>query len=236
MDIIQVKDTIYQTNPTYSGSESKIYQQDEILYKIFKTNNNTILKNKIRKLDILYSLAIEDITPLFLIEINNQIKGYATKNIIGATPLDVFQGNAKEKLQILKQILLKLNILHQHNIVFGDISTNNILIKNGAVYFCDYDNYKVENYYFDQTNYLEKIYLQELEGDSYLDNYMFNLLTIAYLEKIFEPYTLNYLRNYTLPNILNTKENKEIAYEMLSLKYPEKITPFIEHTKRYHLF
>lgn len=50
MDIIQVKDTIYQTNPTYSGSESKIYQQDGILYKIFKTNNNTILKNKIRKL------------------------------------------------------------------------------------------------------------------------------------------------------------------------------------------
>lgn len=105
MDIIQVKDTIYQTNPTYSGSESKIYQQDGILYKIFKTNNNTILKNKIRKLEILYSLAIEDMTPLFLIEINNQIKGYATKNIIGATPLDVFQGNAKKNTNF-KQILL----------------------------------------------------------------------------------------------------------------------------------
>ena len=47
---------------------------------------------------------------------------------------------------------------------------------------------------------------------------MFNLLTIAYLEKIFEPYTLNYLKNYTLPNILNTKENKEIIANKIIIK------------------
>ena len=46
----------------------------------------------------------------------------------------------------------------------------------------------------------------------------------------------DYVENVTLGVETNTKENKEITYEMLSLKYPEKITPFIEHTKRYHLF
>lgn len=235
MNTILVSDKIYSEKIFNEGFESKLYLKEGILYKIFKTEDKSILKNKIEKLEILKSYKMEDINPLDFIQINGKIKGYTMLPFKDSKPLDIFLHNKKEKLRILKIILEKISILHQKHIIFGDINISNILIQNGQVHFCDYDNYKVENFNFDITNCLENIYLSKLEADEYLDLYMFNLLTISYLKRIYEPYTLIYLKN-GLPIYLDTIQNRNSLQNMFLLENKEEITPFIEHTKRYHLF
>lgn len=235
MNTILINDKIYSEKIFNEGFESKLYLKDGILYKIFKTEDKAILKNKIEKLEILKSYKIEDINPLELIQINGKIKGYTTLAFENSEPLDVFIHNKKEKLKILKIILEKLSILHQNHIIFGDISISNILVQGRQVHFCDYDNYKVENFDFDVISYLENVYLSKLEADEYLDIYMLNLLTVSYLNRIYEPYTLTYLKN-GLPIFLDTIQNRNSLQNMFLLENKEEITPFIEHTKRYHLF
>lgn len=65
---------------------------------------------------------------------------------------------------------------------------------------------------------------------------MLNLLTITYLKRIIIDNSLNYLRNNNLPFILDSKENRQIVESMIKLNQKEKVLPFIDHVKRYHLF
>ena len=236
MDIIKVSDKIFEQKPKYIGYESNIYEIDDILLKIFDTNDIEILKNKRNKLEILYSLDIDDIKPINLVEINGIIKGYSEKEKQGYHILDMFKESTSKKLEILKNIKQKLEILHKNNVIFGDISLNNILTDGKNICFCDLDNTKIGSFNFDVLNNCQRRYLHYLEADEYLDIYMLNLLTITYLKHIFQPNTLEYIKNYSLPFILNTKENRQIVENMIKLNHKEDIKPFIEHTKRYQLF
>lgn len=179
MNIIKVSDSIYKTYPKHRGHESKIYEQDGILLKIFNTSNIEILKNKREKLEIISSLDIDDAKPIDLIEINNVIKGYTMLDD-GYKVLDIYKQRNRKKIETLKIIKNKLNILHQNNIIFGDLNPGNILTNGIKIHFCDLDNVKIGNLNFDALNVCQKRYLFNLDPDEYLDNYIFNLLAITY--------------------------------------------------------
>jgi serine/threonine protein kinase len=238
MKKIIVSEKIYTEAPKYEGYESYIYKVDGMLYKIFKTTDKKVLLNKQAKEEILHCLNIKHIKPIDFIEINGVIQGYTEEEKIGYQTLDMFQNSRKEKLKILKNVLNELIILHNNGIIYGDLNLNNILVNNGDVCFCDLDNSCIENYDFDVLSFNEQQYLNQAKSSIYLDNYMLNLVTISYLSRILEPYTLIYLRNHDLPIGINTKENHDIVKKMIGLNpnTVNQIEPFIMHEKKYHLF
>lgn len=236
MDTIKVSDKILKEKPKYTGYESHIYELDGFLLKVFHTDEIAVLNNKQAKLEILHSLDIEDVKPIYLAEINGKIKGYFMEELSDYQVLDLFQEKDSNKLETLKIILEKLKVLHQNNIVFGDMNLNNILVKGDSICFCDLDNAKIDSFDFDVLNYCQQLYLKVFDSDKYLDNYLFNLLTISYLKKFILSSTPDYIRFYPLPFSINTKENRQIVKKMIKLDQKEAIEPFMEHTKRYHLF
>ncbi len=233
MDIIKLNSDALNSFKYYSqGYESTIYENNGYLYKIFKTDDKDILKNKLNKLEILSELDTNDILPIALISIDNDIKGYLTKNE-NYRNLSYFD-NKKDKLKNLKIIREKLDKLHDNNIIFGDISIENILTNDINIKFCDLDNTKVNNYDFDVLNNIEKKYLKYLDADIYLDNYMYNMFVISYVCKVHPPYCEDFIyKAYKkgLPHLYDTNYNGEILEAMIKLKDKEKIKRFEERKK-----
>lgn len=233
MDTIKLNwDTLNSFKYYNQGYESIIYENNGYLYKIFKTDNKDVLKNKLNKLEILSELNTDDILPIALISIDNNIKGYLTKNE-NYRNLSYFD-KKKDKLKNLKIIKEKLDELHKNDIIFGDISIENILTNDNNIKFCDLDNAKVDKYSFDVLNNIEKEYLKHLDLDIYLDNYMYNMFLISYLYKVHLPYCRDYIyKAYKkgLPYLYDTNENGEILKAMIELKDKEKIKILEERKK-----
>ena len=233
MNIIKFKsDTLDSLKYFNKGYESIIYEDHGYLLKIFKTDNKAILKNKFKKLEILDKLRTNDVLPTALISVDNTIKGYLFRNE-NYYNLSYFD-KKKDKLNYLKMIREKLDNLHENNIIFGDISTENILTNGTDIKFCDLDNSKIGKYNFDVLNTLEKNYLKYLDADEYLDNYMYNMFVISYVCKVHMPYCEDFIyKAYKkgLPHLYDTNYNGEILEAMIKLKDKEKIKRFEERKK-----
>ncbi|MAG20369.1 Kae1-associated kinase Bud32 [archaeon] len=57
------------------------------------------------------------------------INGKLIKNILDSS---------KNKTQLCKQIGNQISLLHKHNIIHGDLTTSNMILKDDKVYFIDY--------------------------------------------------------------------------------------------------
>ena len=111
--------------------------------------------------------------------------GYEMSSPVPLYPLDTNPFvTVEEKVEYLKQLKRRLEDLHQHGIIYGDIKESNILWNNeqGVICFCDLDNTQIGTCPIDLVNYSISNFVDE---NGYIstgvDEYMFNVLTIQQL-------------------------------------------------------
>lgn len=235
MEKIFLESKNFNFKQRFSGYESNVFLYDDNnLIKIFKTNNNEILNNKYKKLEILSHLSTSDVLPTALIYIDGNFKGYKSVYRKNFYSINGFEQNKKIKNEILKDVLEKMNYYHSLNIYFGDIHQNNVLFNKETkeVILCDLDNFSINNLDFDKKNNYQELYLKFSTSKEKMDLFIFNLLTISYMQNISYPYVLDFLLDNGLKGILNTPENRNILTQMINLKDGFSGDLLINHTKR----
>lgn len=143
------------------GGQGKVYKtrNPRILIKLMQDNNNEIESSikRIKALDISENCKVAK--PILKLNIESpNISGYIMQMMDGMVPISNLMdssnlnlleyykktGGIKRRLLILKKIASILSELHSKNIVYGDLSDNNIFIsndiKNSEVWFIDCDN------------------------------------------------------------------------------------------------
>ena len=117
-------------NPDYEmyyGYESNIYEFDAYnLMKIFRTDDENELNNKLEKIRLLSQLPV-DFIPLKLVYIYGKFKGYIYNHIEEYEPINSFKQKKSEKYEVLHKIKDKLDILHSYGIIYGDLHQDNVL-------------------------------------------------------------------------------------------------------------
>ena len=239
MEKIELNKKLLEQKPIYNGYESSIYKDNDILYKIFKTDNKKLLDNKMKKLELISNkIWLEKCfvsMPINLIMADDNFIGYTAQYKPGFEEFNSFEKDTQKKVEYLKRIKELIVQLHINNILFGDIRHCNILSKNGNMRFSNYDNISIGDYGFDTTNYAEDIYINELGIDENLDIYMYNLLVISNFTNIVESYVIDYVKDNGLPDILDNYHNNEVIDAMINLNNKDNIQFFKFKEKRYHL-
>lgn len=171
------------------GAESYLYKSDNnSIYKIFKTDKNEILENKLAKLQKLNDLGIEFfINPIATISCKGQFIGY--KMNYDENDMQWFNTflTLEEKKKYLKILKEELLILEEYGILYPDIKDDNLLInrKTGKLKFCDIDNVQIDVLKVDSTQYISRI-LQNKDNlfDTSIHAFMHNIYAIEELEGI----------------------------------------------------
>lgn len=223
MDTIQLKTDLSKLIPIYSSQEYDIYEYGEYLIKIFNTDDKDILINKQNKVEILNSLNISDIKAL--VEQKGLFRGFIMEKKDGFSSLEekLYKVSRRQKMKDLRDIKAKLDELHKNGIILGDLTLRNIISDKQDLYLCNLDNCCIGKYGFDYPNFNQQRYLSIVsEIDDKLDNYMFNLLTIIYLEKVVEQGILHYITNERPRFMMDTRRNEGILEDMVYLKEENK--------------
>ena len=128
------------------GAEAKIFISNKVITKsrIKKSYRIPILDNKIRKLrtraeaKILEKVSkiIPAPKPISSSEKNTEIKMPYIDGDKLSTNLNKFPITKQKK--ILNQIGTTVAKLHEHDIIHGDLTTSNMILKNNLVYFIDF--------------------------------------------------------------------------------------------------
>ncbi|MBP3634961.1 MAG: hypothetical protein J6J17_00680 [Bacilli bacterium] len=236
--------SIYST-----GIESIIYKYKYgskiIFLKIFKkeigSEKETIkivdkdfLLNKQKKIEIIpkTNCLSNEVSILGPVIYNNEFIGYAMEIDERYLKTASYYDKRKIKIEVLKQLKNKIEIFNSNGVHIGDIKESNILLaKDGSIKLGDLDNYKIGNLDIDLPSIFVKEYRQRVSSDENLDNYCFNLFTIAYIEGIYLPYIKKYIRVEGVPKCLDTKENREIIDSMMHLDDTYKKRYLIDYMK-----
>lgn len=180
MESIVLSKKYLDTLLCFTGTYSDIYYDKSEVYKIFSNELNEELINELKYLNY---LNLKEITnPLDLIIINNQIKGFSMKYFNGFR-FDFYTEKYSKKIELLKKAKEQIQNIHRNNIIIGDLHDGNILYNEKQVIFCDPDgllfNKKVK-----RQNIWEKEYYDYFkEVDKRCDIYLFNILTLALIQK-----------------------------------------------------
>ena len=218
--IYLTKNDINPDYEMYYGYESQIYEFDAFnLMKIFKTNDEEILKNKLEKIILLSKLPV-DFIPIKLVYIDGKFQGYVYKHIEDYQPINCFEQKKSEKYDVLQKVKAKLEELHKYGIIYGDLHEANVLYNGNNVLLCDLDNVHLNSFTFDKTNTQIKHYIEMVKNiDERLDNFALNLLTICYYKNISYSYIFNYLLSkYNGKEKIKTEKISKIISEMTFLK------------------
>lgn len=126
------------------GAEAKLYHSKNKLIKerISKSYRLEILDKKIRKFRTrreakILSTANINVPKIFNIDEETCtiemefLKGDLLKNILDSLPL-------KKSLEICKQLGKEISKLHEQNIIHGDLTTSNLILKDNKIYFIDF--------------------------------------------------------------------------------------------------
>jgi TP53 regulating kinase and related kinases len=126
------------------GAEAKLFQKENILIKerIPKSYRLEVLDKKIRRFRTkreakLLKTANINVPKVFNIDEDKCIiemeflKGDLLKDILDKLPL-------KESLEICKQLSLEISKLHSQDIIHGDLTTSNLILKDNKIYFIDF--------------------------------------------------------------------------------------------------
>ena len=218
----------------YYGYESHIYKFDsDTVMKIFRTDDEDVLKNKRQKIILLSDLDV-DFIPIKLIYIDGIFKGYVYRNLADYSPINCLIQKKKEKYEILFKIYAKLEQLHKYGIIYGDLHQDNILYNGHDIVICDLDNSYINGLGFDTTNNHISRYIDFVKTiDNRLDNFAMNLLTVYYIQNISYAYIYDYLiTEGRLKRPLNSKKNNEIIQEMICLKPDYSGELFIDNPRK----
>lgn len=214
------------------GMESSIYYyrrnsntvflkklKNEIIYtdKIITLDDKTF-ENKRRKIELISEIEYFDneVEVLELVyDENDKFIGY-TMTIDSLKTADTIT-RRKDRIEILKLIREKMELFNENDIYIGDFNPKNIILTDNGIKFCDLDNFKIDELDFDLKTLFQNIYLENCNNIENIDNYSFNLFSICYIGRIFEPYIWEYLDYQGLPRKLNTKENRIILSSLLKI-------------------
>lgn len=230
------------------GMESTIYLYSYgtklVFLKLFKRKikiGNEIIRvssetmnNKERKLELIPSLEAFDNEVLIMDSVYDD-----KENFIGYTMSITTFKNAtsitrtNEKIEILKLIKEKIEMFNKDGIYIGDFNPANILITDTGIMLCDLDNFRIGELDFDLISSFQHNYLQNCDKIDNIDNYCFNLFTICYLGKIYQPYVYDYLIEEGLPKKLDTKQNRIIANELIDLTNNYQKKYLIDNIKKF---
>ena len=144
-----------------TGGEGSVYLTNtNYICKIYKKEKVTKFREEKIKLLIRHSIKVKNVClPEYMVYNNSkefvgylmpQATGSEIKTSIFIPPLlkqKFPHWNRFHLAKIALNILQKIEKLHQHNIIIGDINPNNILLNNeNDIYFIDTDSFQIENY------------------------------------------------------------------------------------------
>lgn len=124
----------------------------------------------------------------------------------------------KNKIKQLKLIRDKINLLNSVGIFIGNYNENNFLIdSDNNILISEIDNLKIGTYDIDKKSDVCKKFEENCSKHKYIDSFCFNVFTLSYLTNINSNYLINHIRDFYLPYILNTKENRNILESIKNL-------------------
>ncbi len=182
------------------GAEAKLFVKGNrlIKHRIKKSYRLPILDSKIRKFRTkreakLLATAKINVPKIFKIDEDNCIiemeflNGDLLKNILDTLPL-------KKSLEICKEIALEVSKLHSQDIIHGDLTTSNMILKDDKIYFIDFGLGSFSKRIEDKAVDLHLL-KQALESKHY---------------KNFEKYYSVILKNYKHKDVLKQLEKVEL--------------------------
>ena len=171
--------------------------------KIEKIENMSCFKDEVKILDA-------------VIEFGKFI-GY-TMEICPYNQLDI-NVDTQAKINYLKAIREKVKLLNSEGAFVGDFNSTNFLVdkKSEKLVMCDLDNFRIGNLDFDVKHRFVTEFNSKCDKRDYVDSYALNLFTIALLSGLGNAYVLEHLSEISLPNEINTKENRNILDSMNNL-------------------
>ncbi len=214
------------------------YDPDWVLYRL---DNDTLLKcfnvkekseqekalflhNKGNKLNYVFSYDMPENNFKALVFVDGRLVGYTFENVYkqGYRKIANLDYKSKEKkLDILKRTREHLNGLHEVGIIYGNIIEDNILYNptKKKIILANMDDARIKDFDFDVRNaYITEYLKHNTKNPMLLDSYMFNIETIAYLDGVFYPSVLDYLRMGKMPDIIDTCINRLVTKnDMLEL-------------------
>jgi len=182
------------------GAEAKLYRDKNSLIKerVKKSYRIEEIDKKIRKFRTkreakLLITAKINVPKVFNIDEENMkiemefLEGDLLKNILDTLPLE-------KSLEICKQIGTEVSSLHSQDIIHGDLTTSNIILKENKLYFIDFGLGFFSNKVEDKAVDLHLL-KQALESKHY---------------KNFEEFYKTILKNYKHKDVLNRLEKVEL--------------------------
>lgn len=145
-----------------ANNESRLYHNDDELYKIYKGLLRNELRRKNKKIELLSDGANIDnvILPKDKIMSENILSGYSMDYVKGSLILFEFakrSKNVNDFLRVIYEVSLTLRKIHNdpRNIVVGDLSFSNIIFdKEFNHYFVDFDSVKIDDIPSDTISFL----------------------------------------------------------------------------------
>lgn len=193
--------------------------------KRFRSNDESLLNNKLNKLEFITSSGIfnNEVEILGAAIEDGKFVGYFMKydpNYI--KPINIGL-DLNTKINLLRILREKIEILNSYNIFILDFNGGNFLMNNNAnnIKLCDLDNFQIGNIKADLISDVAQVYLNSENNDMYVDNYCFNLYTLSLISGIIMPYIFDYIHSEKIPKCLDTKENREFikTLRLYSNKY-----------------
>lgn len=157
----------------------------KIFYDIFKQEIIEMPPNKHKKVIKLYEEDLDySVRPLSTISVDGKLFGYElTYDRKDKTPPWSYL-KREQLLHILRESKKALEHFADHDITYGDVKGNNILVnyRTGAVKFCDMDNVRIRDLPIDLYGRPLKSYVRITgQVDYKADAYMHNLLVLQQL-------------------------------------------------------
>lgn len=217
------------------GSESKVYgYKDGDHYvvlkefkKEFKTPTKTekipkeVFKNKERKLLLISQsdLFQKDEKPIdFFYDENGDFVAYSMFYFGNPTIDSYYTASTKETVKVLDSYRKRMEELNRHGIYLGDMNLDNIGIRNdGSIRLGDIDNISIGGLPFDRETNLVKEYKKRCSKIDNVDNYSFNILSMALLSGTDFVKVQRHIDASELPKRFNNDVNKQIIEELKSI-------------------
>lgn len=209
------------------GSESYLYIVPSIfgfgtVAKIWLKQEEQVIYNKFEKIKRLYQIEIlkeiNAIQILKSISCEGRIVGY-TMNKSSYQEINQVPMTGIEVLQKLLLTRQKLQQFLNLEILYGDISSSNILVSENDICFCDLDNVSYQELKMDtNSKFLNDFITKYGIFDEKAISYMHNLLTIKELCLFSDEYQVQrYLRGGEVPTGLSLTDYRYICAQMLEV-------------------
>lgn len=241
MDKIDIHDVDFDSlsKIKYQGTQSTIYTDGAICYKIFKNLTNEEIDGLYRKFSEMDGLKIENvILPREFIFDNAKLQGYTMDYFIDSAPLSekflVRYVDSKKILDAVMKASKILRTIHQNNITCQDFSFENILINElGNVMYCDLDGCSYKEHISPFISVILKRFFIDFRRENYpisanMDRISM-MISFCYLMYAKEIQNLTRRQYHKLSDNINTLENvRQYANVLLDRKNPIGEIPYLD--------